>query len=114
MKVRFPEYVDHAVQYGTRIKAQAVYLNMYQLLSLSRISELFGDFYGHAPSEALILGALEQSQSQIQPALDAIEALLVQSDVVHNDETGMRVEGKLHWLHVTSSGLCSLHNALLG
>ena len=102
-KARFPEGVDHAVQYGTRIKAQAVYLNTYQLLPLARIGELFADFYGHAPSEALILGALEQTQQQIQPALDAIETLLRQSDVIHNDETGMRVEGKLHWLHVTST-----------
>ena len=102
-KARFPEGVDHAVQYGTRIKAQAVYLNTYQLLPLARIGELFGDFYGHSPSEALILGALEQTQRQIQPALAAIEALLVESDVVHNDETGMRVEGKLQWLHVTST-----------
>jgi len=103
VKARFPEGVDHAVQYGNRIKAQAVYLNTYQLLPLARIRELFGDFYGHAPSESLILGALEQAQGQIQPALDAIEALLCQSDVIHNDETGMRVEGKLHWLHVTST-----------
>lgn len=103
VKARFPEGVDHAVQYGTRIKAQAVYLNTYQLLPLARIGELFEDFYGHSPSEALILGALEQTQRQIQPTLNAIEALLRQSDGVHNDETGMRVEGKLHWLHVTST-----------
>jgi len=103
VKACFPEGVDHAVQYGNRIKAQAVYLNAYQLLPLARIRELFGDFYGHAPSESVILGSLEQAQGQIQPALDAIEALLCQSDVVHNDETGMRVEGKLHWLHVTST-----------
>lgn len=102
-KSSFPEGVDHAVQYGTRIKAQAVYLNTYQLLPLARIRELFGDFYGHAPSEALIVGALEQAQEQIQPTLDAIERLLRQSNVVHNDETGMRVEGKLRWLHVTST-----------
>lgn len=103
VKARFPESVDHAVQYGTRIKAQAVYLSTYQLLPLARMGELFEDFYGHAPSEALILGALEQAQGQVQPTLDAIQALLRQSDVVHNDETGMRVEGKLHWLHVTAT-----------
>jgi len=102
-KARFPEGVERAVQYGNRIKAQAVYLNTYQLLPLARISELFEDFYGHAPSEALILGTLEQAQQQIQPTLDAIETRLRQSNAVHNDETGMRVEGKLHWLHVTST-----------
>lgn len=103
IKASFPDDVTHPVQYGKRIQAQAVYLNTYQLLPLARIGELFGDFYGHAPSEAVILGAIEQAHERIQPALDAIEAQLVQADVLHNDETGMRVEGKLHWLHVAST-----------
>lgn len=103
VKASFPEDVTHPVQYGKRIQAQAVYLNTYQLLPLARISELFGDFYGHAPSEAMVLGAIKQAHERIQPALDAIEAQLIQADVLHSDETGMRVEGKLHWLHVAST-----------
>jgi len=30
VKAPFPVGVDHAVQYGSRLKAQAVYLNSYQ------------------------------------------------------------------------------------
>jgi len=102
-KARFPEGVDHAVQYGNRIKAQAVYLNTYQLLPLARIRELFRDCYGHAPSESVILGGLETVHERIQPTLAAIYTQLVNADVLHNDETGLRVEGKLHWLHVSST-----------
>ncbi|MGB1288612.1 MAG: IS66 family transposase [Aggregatilineales bacterium] len=91
------------MQYGKRMQAQATYLTMYQLLPLKRTCELFGDFYGHTPSEAVILGANEQVHEQIQPTLDAIDARLVEADVLHNDETGMRVEGKLQWLHVSST-----------
>lgn len=103
IKADFPRGVRQAVQYGKRIQAQATYLTMYQLLPLKRTCELLGDFYGHAPSEALVLGAIEQVHGQVQPALDMIYAQLVKADVLHHDETGMRVEGKLQWLHVSST-----------
>ncbi|MDQ7036101.1 MAG: IS66 family transposase zinc-finger binding domain-containing protein [Anaerolineae bacterium] len=43
VKADFPEGLNATVQYGNRLKAQAVYLNSYQLLPLARICELFGD-----------------------------------------------------------------------
>ena len=103
IKATFPSDVRRAVQYGKRIQAQATYLTMYQLLPLQRTCALFRDFYGHAPSEAIILGAIEQVYEQVQPTLAAIYAQLVEAQVLHNDETGMRVGGKLQWLHVSST-----------
>jgi len=103
IKARFPSGVGRVVQYGQRIQAQATYLTMYQLLPLKRTCELFGDFYGHVPSEAIILGAMRQVHEQIQPTIDEIYRQLLQADVLHNDETGMRVKGKLQWLHVSST-----------
>ena len=103
IKARFPSDVRRAVQYGKRIQAQATYLTMYQLLPLKRTCELFEDFYGHAPSEVVILGASSQIDEQIQPTLKAIYAQLVEADLLHHDETGMRVEGQLQWLHVSST-----------
>lgn len=64
---------------------------------------VLGDFYGQAPSEAVILGALEQVHEQIQPSLSEIYQQLVKEHVLHNDETGMRVESQLQWLHVSST-----------
>jgi len=99
----FPEGVNHPVQYGSRLKAQAVYLNNYQLIPLARIRELFGDLYGHAPSEAFVLSANTVLHKAIEPTLNQIEAQLKQAHVVHCDESGMRVEGKLNWLHVLAT-----------
>ena len=42
----FPRGVEHPVQYGPGIQAEAVYLSQYQLLPYARLAELFEDLYG--------------------------------------------------------------------
>jgi len=103
VKGQFPADVTQPVQYGPRLKAQAVYLNNYQLLPLARISELFEDFYQHRPSEAFILDANTRLLEQAEPVLEHIHHQLIDAAVAQFDESGVRVEGKLHWLHVAST-----------
>jgi len=103
VKAAFPAGVTQSVQYGERLKAQAVYLTGYQLLPVVRTCEVLEDLYGHRPSEALVLSATEALHEQLDPALSAIRAQIVQAEVVHADESGLRVEGTLHWLHVLST-----------
>ena len=103
VKANFPAKVTQPVQYGLRIKAQAAYLNNYQLIPLARTCELLGDFYGHTPAEALILDANAAVVDQIEPSLEATWQQLIASPVVHFDESGLRVKGKLNWLHVAST-----------
>ena len=103
---RFPEAVAQPTQYGSGVKAWAVYLNQYQLLPLDRIGELFSDLLGHGLTDAAILSANETMADRIAPTLEAIRTQLRQADAVHFDETGMRVAGSLHWLH--SAGTKSL------
>ncbi len=97
---KFPESVSQPTQYGERLKAQASYLNTYHFIPLARTAELLSDFYGQAPSEAALIAANEQAASQIQPSLTAIQEQLIAAEVVNCDESGLRVEGKLQWLHV--------------
>jgi transposase len=99
----FPAEVTQPVQYGARLKAQAVYLTTYQLLPLARTCQLFEDFYGHAPAEGLVLEAQAACQAHIQPTLDSIKQGLLASPVVHCDESGVRVEGRLNWLHTVGT-----------
>jgi len=110
VKAKFPIDVTQPVQYGLRIKAQAAYLNNYQLIPLARTCELLGDFYGHTPAEALILGANAAVVNQIEPSLEATQRQLIASPVVHFDESGLRVEGKLNWLHVASTELLTYYS----
>jgi len=86
VKGDFPVDVNQPVQYGARIKAQASYLNTYQLIPLARSCELLGDFYGHTPAEALVLDANAEVVAQIVPSLEVIRQQLIGSEVVRFDE----------------------------
>jgi len=99
VKGNFPAGVTQPVQYGPRIKAQAAYLNNYQLIPLARTSELLGDFYGHRPTEAFVIASNAAVIQRTETSLEAIKQQLIDAEVVHYDESGLRVEGKLNWLH---------------
>jgi len=103
VKGMFPTHVSQPTQYGPRLKAQASYLNNYHFIPLARTEELLTDFYGQAPSEAVVITANQQLVEQTQPSLESIKQQLIAADVANFDESGLRVQGKLHWLHVAST-----------
>lgn len=103
VKGTFPAYISQPTQYGPRLKAQASYLNNYHFIPLERTEALLTDFYGQAPTEPAIIAANSQLVTQIDPALKSIKQQLIGNDVVHFDESGLRVVGQLHWLHVAST-----------
>jgi len=103
-KAMFPAGVTEAVQYGSRLKAQAVYFNQNHHIPLARTGEVLEDLYGHTPAEATIIAACQATEAQVVPVNEAVKAHLIRTqEPVHCDETGLRTEGKLHWTHVTST-----------
>jgi transposase len=103
VQAAFPAAVQQPTQYGERFKALLVYLNAYQLLPLKRIAELTQDWLGQRVSEGTLDHALKQAAGAVAGVLNEVEGGLVKAAVAHADETGMRVAGKLHWLHVLST-----------
>jgi len=110
VKGEFPAEVTQAVQYGPRLQAQASYLNVYQLIPWARTRELLGDFYGHTPAEAIVLTSNATVVERIESSLDTIQQQLIAAAVVHFDESGLRVEGQLNWLHVASTDHLTQYN----
>ena len=100
----FPPDVTHTVQYGPRIKAQAVYFNHYHFIPLDRVREIFDDLYGHPLSEGMIVSASSALATKLAPLTERMKAYLTQqAEVVNFDETGLRQGGHLVWLHSAST-----------
>jgi transposase len=105
----FPPEVAQPVQYGPRAKAAAVYLQTYQLLPYERAVEALGDLFGVYPSEGTLTSAQSITYTRLEPVEQAIRDALQQADVVHVDETGVRVAGRTEWAHVMSTQLLTFY-----
>ncbi len=106
----FPRAVSKAVQYGTEIKAQMVYLNTEQHLPLERTCDLLEEFYQHRLCEGTIVTACAEAAQKVEQSNEALkEHLVAHERVAHFDETGMLVNGGLHWLHTASTSLLTYY-----
>ena len=95
----FPEQVKRPVQYGSDLKAHAVYQSQYQLLPYNRIEDYFR-------REALIplsqgtLYRFNQEGYELLAHFEAwVKTKLIHSRLLHVDETGININAHLHWLH---------------
>jgi len=97
----FPQEVSAPIQYGPSIGAMAVYLVQQQLLPLGRACEVRGDLLGVQMSQGSIGELITRCAAQLGEVEQQIKAALQEAEVIHQDETGLRVAGKRYWQHVT-------------
>jgi transposase len=100
---RFPLGVTGSVQYGSRIRSAAVYFNQYQLIPYARVEEIMETLYGASLSEGSLFNFNQQIYQELADTETAIKTALQQQSVIHVDESGIRVEGSLHWVHTTGT-----------
>ena len=101
----FPNAVNQPVQYGSKIKALSVLLNTDYKIPFEKIEQLLGDLYGCSFNESTAISANITCFNGLEITQETIKEQILYSQVAHFDETGMRVEGKLHWFHTASTAL---------
>jgi len=99
----FPKGITHKAQYGNRLKAYAVYIKNYGLLSYERAAELFEDLFSVPLSPGTLVNIDRNISERLEGVAERIKQNIIVSSIAHFDETGMRIEGKLHWLHVAGT-----------
>ena len=99
----FPDAVAQSVQYGSTLKAHAVYLSQFQLLPYQRIQDYFQDQVGIPISTGSLFNFNRQAYDRLEGFDEYAKQRLIDSTVLNVDETGINVNGKRIWLHCASS-----------
>ncbi len=102
-RASFPENIKGPVQYGDRIRALIAYFSHEHFIPVDRVCEIFEDIFGVPLSPGTCANVDEQLFTNLEVFEAGLKAYLLAARVLHFDETGMRCEKKLHWVHVASS-----------
>lgn len=97
----FPAGVQAPVQYGPHVGATTVYLVQQQLLPLARTCEVMRDLLGVQMSEGTVSDLIQRCAGELANVEQQITEALKETEIIHQDETGLYVAGKRHWMHVT-------------
>jgi transposase len=102
-QAEFSGSVRSGVQYGPAVKARVLYLQQYQLLPYQRTSEAMRDLFGCRLSAATVANIVRECASGLVETELKIKKRLRRSPVIHTDETGLRINKRLGYVHVAST-----------
>ena len=107
----FPIEARAQTCYGPRIRANALYLMARQHLPLERTKEAISDLLGLNCSTGFLDDVYNQGAEGLGTFIDEITSQLAEAEVVHFDETSIKVKKARHWLHVASTKELTLLHA---
>jgi len=100
---QFPESVSATVQYGDNLKSLAVALNTVGMVSINRTHEILGNVFNIPISTGTISAMVTKCAASVSNTVNTIRQKVINSAIVHFDETGTRVEGRTMWVHNSST-----------
>lgn len=107
-KGEFPPHIKAPSQYGAGVKSVAAYLMGYQLLPYDRCAEAMDDLFGGPLSAGTLATLLKGCAGGLAGAELIIKEGLRRAAVLGVDETGLRVEKRQDWVHVTATDKLTL------
>jgi transposase len=102
-RASFPAAVSAPAQYGTGIQTVATYLVEGQCVPYARASQLLQELLGVQLSAGSIATFVKTCHQQLAEVETDLKAALVKANVIHQDETGVRVSKVGWWVHVCST-----------
>ncbi|MCA1566143.1 MAG: IS66 family transposase, partial [Acidobacteria bacterium] len=103
MQGEFSGSVRSGVQYGPGVKARVLYLQQYQLLPYQRTSEAMRDLFGCRVSAGTVANIVRECAAGLVETELKNKHRLRRSSVIHADETGLRINKRLGYVHVAST-----------
>jgi transposase len=103
-----PEGAEAPAQYAPRIAAIIIYLYFGQFLSKKRTAQALAGLFGIPLSPGTVAGITSRAAGRLDDFLERAWEEIAASPVAGFDETGFRVEGRLHWVHCARTGKYAL------
>src|SRR5689334_23188217 len=103
-----PQGVTAPVQYGPRNTAIVLYLYVGQFLSKKRTAAALAELFGTPLSDATVAAMAARAADGLDGFLTEVGERIARAEVAGFDETGLRVAGKLHWVHCARTGKYTL------
>jgi len=104
-----PSFANTPVSYGPKISALVTYLSVQNHIPLNRIKQLLKDVFKVSISEGTLSNMILKASKIIEPITTKIAEKILQSEVIHFDETGIYVGKSRDWLHVASNEYLTLY-----
>ena len=104
-----PAAVRAPVSYGPGVRAVATYLVAAHHLPLGRAAAVMSDLLGAPVSPGSVAAWVAAGADGLGPFTDAVRDIITGAGVVNFDETGLRVDGSLGWVHSASTPTATLY-----
>lgn len=102
-KGNFPNNVKATVQYGENLQALSVALNTVGAVSVKRTHEILSGVFNIPLATGTISNMVKHCADAVSETVDRIKQKVANSGLGHFDETGIRVDKKLWWVHDASN-----------
>ena len=99
--------VEHRFEYGPRIKALGVYLSAHQFIPAGRTRQLFGAL-GVELSTGTLDNFRKSAAGELEGFMGRLRTSISTAAAGFFDETGIKVGGVGHWVHVAATAARSL------
>jgi hypothetical protein len=104
-RINFPKEAHNPINVGADTKALMAMLNVEYGMPLEKIGRFVSDMTDGKvrATDGSIVNACKELCREILPSLKSIKDRLFLSDVLHKDETGVKINGKQQWMHTLAT-----------
>lgn len=104
-KVEFPkdDFAKAPAQYGNRAMSIMSYLNAHHLVPEERVTQVMQDVFQLPISVATVESSMRTCSKNVESVVEKIEEKLKKAPVKCTDETSVRIDKKINWVHTLSN-----------
>jgi len=106
-----PSECRSIVNYGNTVRTLCVLLTNYASVGIDKTHKILHDLLGMPISTGTIKNIMREFASKTDDTIAGIKKNLLNSPILHVDETGLRVSGRTQWIHVASNSKYTLITA---